>query len=122
MNARQHLEALAYCVTHHHADCDERPKLVHDVNNFLAVPELAPAQFQQEICKRLVARAAAQGLNVTQAKDVKLTRSYLDMMAGAGHTLEILGSDQLNPLLVLMSFLAARGPEVVHKIAEGKPL
>lgn len=85
-------------------------------------PDPAVTKFQQELCRRIIEAASVQGLNVTQAKGVKLQRFYIENIRGACLACEVLGSPQLNPLLIVFMLVCTRGAEVVHALAEGKAI
>lgn len=92
----------------------------HAAANFLAVPEPSPKAFQQAVCKQLRARADAQHL---PAKGVKRERAYIEGLMGAGMALAALGSDQLNPFLLLATLGTIRGAvDAVNAVADGRDL
>ena len=123
MSARQHLAAVVAAISNWvdaGASDSDTAKAVHDARNFLSVPELEPKKFQQLVCQRLKARADAQRL---PAKGVKRERAYIEGLMGAGMALEALGSDQLNPFLILATLGCARGAVgTVNALADGKEL
>lgn len=125
MNARTHLAAVIAAISNWvdaGASDEATVQSVHAARNFLSVPEPAPMEpraFQQELCQRLVARAAAQDIPL---KGAKRNRMFMDSMAGACYALEVMGSDQLNPMLFLATLVAVRGAEVVDHVAQGKPI
>jgi hypothetical protein len=126
MDARQHLAAVVAAISNWvDAGASDKPTVqaVHAARNFLTIPEppaLEPKAFQQLVCQRLRSRADAQRL---PAKGVKRERAYIEGLMGAGMALEALGSDQLNPFLILATLGTIRGAvETVNAVAEGKPL
>lgn len=123
MNARQHLAAVIAAISNWvdaGASDEATIQAVHAARNFLAVRELEPKAFQQLLCQRLKSRANAQHLPV---KGVKRERAYIEGLMGAGMALEVLGSDQLNPFLILATLGTIRGAvEAVNAVAEGREL
>jgi len=127
--AREHLEEVLNCIG---VDDLRKPlarEAIHAARNFLQV-SAAPTgtsmepftQFQRELCMNMVKAAHSQGLDVTKAKGVKLQRFYVENLRGAANALTVLQSDQLNGLTWLFVMVCTRGAEVVHKMAEGKPI
>jgi len=119
MNARQHLHAVVTAVVQH-PTTPATAEIIHAAANYLQVPELSPKAFQQRVCQSIRSRANAQHL---PAKGVKRERAYIEMLMGVGMALEALGSDQLNPFLILATLGCARGAvEAVNALADGKEL
>ena len=83
------------------------------------VTDQTPKDFQKALCERLQARAQVQQI---PAKGSKRNRMFLDSLAGACYALEVLGSDQLAPMLSVAFLASARGAEVVDHIAKGEPI
>jgi hypothetical protein len=136
MNARQHLEQLCKLFGAGSWATDAQAKAVHDARNFLSVPEgtkpylgesMDPTAYQRRLCMKLVECASALGHDVTKSKGRKLLNFYIENLRGACVALEMLGTDdkrheQLNGLLMVMMLVCTRGSEVVHALAEGKPI
>lgn len=117
MNARQHLEKLVAAAQ------SGNPLALGDVThaaaNFLAVPELTPAQFQKDLCTRLKARADSAMLPV---KGVKRHRAYIEGMAGACMALESVDPALASSTMFVFIMLCARDATVVDNLAEENPL
>lgn len=135
--AREHLAAVLNCVG---VDDIRKPlarEAIHAARNFLQVPEgtnspylgesMEPTAYQRKLCMKLVECASALGHDVTKFKGRKLLNFYIENLRGCCVALEMLGTDdkrheQLNGLLMVMMLVCTRGSEVVHALAEGKPI
>lgn len=70
--------------------------------------------FQQELCKLIVGRMKAQGINSGNARRTKIA---LELIIGAAMSLELTKSPHLNGVTLLAMLVSARGVEVIDNVA-----
>lgn len=76
---------------------------------------MTPKEFQQALCKRFMARLDSQG---HAAKGKKRDRAAVELLCGACFALEVSGSEQLGPTLMLTTIACTRNAsEVLANIA-----